>query len=368
MQSFQIILNRAYTSTTTSNTSGVSLVGDYYLYQNSNGGGVVNFSNVRGFLNDQKNIQITKDFFAYLTGSTTRAQTMNIVNSDQKLSNVFNDYYNRLIKSAKTGNQGPLISFENASNNISSNVDVNPSSLPGSTSNKNNFSITIVNSNDEEQGVKTSVNFTSNNSEQTSFEEISLNTLSSFNSVSSVENSPIIEVPKFSMTATIAKNLAGGFKSVEKIFYSAWASEITPSLTKNQIYSYAINQGMNTIPLSIKSGIIQTIEKPIWVDTTKEESYYVTVYIKRNTNQISRNDYSPNFVRIPKKTINSYPEYSAFTQNINENLSTKINTILSSFVRLNLETNESLFYASPSQIISSEPIDLGGGSSPSGSA
>lgn len=98
MQSIQILLNRSFTANTATVIQKPSLVDDYYVYQNSNGGGIVNFSNVRGFLNDTKNKQIINDFFAYLTGRTTREQTINIVSSDEKLADVFNDYYKRLTK------------------------------------------------------------------------------------------------------------------------------------------------------------------------------------------------------------------------------------------------------------------------------
>ena len=57
------------------------------------GGGITNPSNVRGFLNDDRNDLIINDFFSYLTGSTTTIEFAEIYNSDQKLSDVFNDYY-----------------------------------------------------------------------------------------------------------------------------------------------------------------------------------------------------------------------------------------------------------------------------------
>lgn len=57
------------------------------------GGGIVNPSNVRGFLSSDVNNIIINDFFSYLTGTTTTIEFAEIYNSDQKLSNVFNNYY-----------------------------------------------------------------------------------------------------------------------------------------------------------------------------------------------------------------------------------------------------------------------------------
>jgi len=57
------------------------------------GGGIVNYSNVRNFLNDDVNLIIINDFYTYLTGVTTQVEFGEIYSSDQKLSDVFNNYY-----------------------------------------------------------------------------------------------------------------------------------------------------------------------------------------------------------------------------------------------------------------------------------
>jgi len=57
------------------------------------GGGITNSSNVRGFLNNDNNDIIINSFFSYLTGTTTTSQFSEIYHSDQKLSEIFNDYY-----------------------------------------------------------------------------------------------------------------------------------------------------------------------------------------------------------------------------------------------------------------------------------
>lgn len=61
--------------------------------------GIVNESNVRAFLNDDSNEVIIRDFFSYLTASTTTVEFSEIFYSDKKLSNVFTEYYNSRILS-----------------------------------------------------------------------------------------------------------------------------------------------------------------------------------------------------------------------------------------------------------------------------
>jgi len=67
------------------------------------GNGIVNYSNVRNFLNNNDNLVIINDFYSYLTGATTTVEFGEIYNSDQKLSDVFNNYYN----SSVVNNQFP---------------------------------------------------------------------------------------------------------------------------------------------------------------------------------------------------------------------------------------------------------------------
>lgn len=100
MKNFEILLNNKYSATTQAFTTGLDLQNDYYVYVNKNGGGIVNQYNVRGYLNDSRNQQITNDFLAYLTGSTSADQALNILTADKKLSDTFNDYYQRVIISA----------------------------------------------------------------------------------------------------------------------------------------------------------------------------------------------------------------------------------------------------------------------------
>ena len=103
MQNFEIVLNKTFTAATQIINSGLQLDSDYFVYINSNGGGLVNPYNVRGYFNDPRNQQTTNDFFSYLTGHTSSFdQVINIISSDQKLSNVFNDYYLSYVLSSST--------------------------------------------------------------------------------------------------------------------------------------------------------------------------------------------------------------------------------------------------------------------------
>lgn len=349
MKSIQILLNRSFTANTVTVIQKPSLVDDYYVYQNFNGGGIVNFSNVRGFLNDTKNQQIIRDFFAYLTGRTTREQTINIVSSDEKLADVFNDYYQRLIKSARTTNlgNGPIFSSLNSSSqDVRGNSDIGPSfsvlnntsqdARDTPTSNSETISITIINTDNPTQDSR-SIAF----GESSSSDSRSSTSIGSSSSAFPFDNSsadssrdyvPPSVSPIYSMTATIAKNLSGGYRGLEKVFYHNWSNQ------------QAVFSGMENIPLSIRGGNLSFRNKNIWIDTTSEESYYVNIKISRSTNQISRNVYNPDFVSIAKKTISLYPEYSGLTDMTqSNNTSTRINSIINSFIDLNLETNENTF-------------------------
>lgn len=94
MQRHQLLINSNFSAQTTSVNSSLTTVGGYQVNNVQGlGGGIVNPSNVRGFLNSDVNEFIINDFFSYLTGSTTTNEFAVIYHSDQKLSDVFNDYY-----------------------------------------------------------------------------------------------------------------------------------------------------------------------------------------------------------------------------------------------------------------------------------
>lgn len=102
MQKHTILINLNFSGTTgntfVATSTTLSNVGTYQANNIQGlGGGITNASNVRGFLNDEANDFIINDFFSYLTGSTTTIEFAEIYNSDQKLSDTFNDYYDSSI-------------------------------------------------------------------------------------------------------------------------------------------------------------------------------------------------------------------------------------------------------------------------------
>ena len=105
MQKHRILMSSTgSTGSTTTVDSSMQVVNGYEINNIQGlGGGIVNYSNIRGFLNDSSNDIIINDFFSYLTGSTTTVEFAEIYNSDQKLADVFNNYY----QSSVVNNQLP---------------------------------------------------------------------------------------------------------------------------------------------------------------------------------------------------------------------------------------------------------------------
>lgn len=206
MKKFEILLNNFYTASTLSISSNLDLINDYYVYITKNGGGIVNQYNVRGYLNDQKNQQITNDFFAYLTGNTSQDQALNILGSNKKLSDVFNDYYQTII-------------------------------LSGSNS---------------------------------------------------------------SYTSIINQNLTGGSQIVGYTFNHPWSG-------------YAPYKQLTGITQDINGSTNLTQGTIIWDDYTTEQSYFVPVYLERGTNQLARYKFDICNALINKKTASFYLNFSGIT-------------------------------------------------------
>ncbi len=107
IQRHTILINPNFSAKTETVNSSLTTVGGYQVNNVQGlGGGIVNSSNVRGFLNDDVNEIIINDFFSYLTGSTTTVEFAEIYHSDQKLADVFNNYY----VSSILNNQAPSTS------------------------------------------------------------------------------------------------------------------------------------------------------------------------------------------------------------------------------------------------------------------
>lgn len=98
MQRHRLLINKSFSATTAAINSGLQNVNNYISNNIQGlGGGTVNASNVRGFLNDEANENLVDDFFSYLTGSTTVIEFAEIYNSDQKLADNFNNYYESVV-------------------------------------------------------------------------------------------------------------------------------------------------------------------------------------------------------------------------------------------------------------------------------
>lgn len=263
MKNFKLLLNNRFTATTQNINSELELQNNYYVYINKNGGGIVNQYNVRGYLNDSRNQQIINDFLTFLTGSTSQDQALNILTSDKKLSDTFNDYYQRVVISAT----------------------------------------------------------------------------------------------QISSTAIIDQNLTGANQITSYTFEHPWSG-------------YAPSKQLTGITQEIYGTINDTQSTTLLEDFTTEESYYVPVYLGRETHQLSRYSYDTCDVFINSKTAGFYPMFSGITNsyfgssnisniisNINDSseiislrsmnsilssstADTRIHTLLNCFVDINLEVNE----------------------------
>lgn len=107
IQRHKVLINKGFSASTEVPESSLVVFGNYQVNGPPGlGGGIVNPSTVRFFLNDDVNDYIINDFFSYLTGSTNTQEFSEIFHSDQKLSDVFNDYY----VTSVLGNQVPTTS------------------------------------------------------------------------------------------------------------------------------------------------------------------------------------------------------------------------------------------------------------------
>ncbi len=114
MQRHQILINKRFSAETSVQTTTMSGFGQSFIVDSNGyflnnvsglGDGIVNPTNVRAYLNDTANQKVISDFFSYLTGNTTQDQFREIFYSDQKLSNLFNNFY---IQSVLGGQQSSV--------------------------------------------------------------------------------------------------------------------------------------------------------------------------------------------------------------------------------------------------------------------
>lgn len=93
MQHQKIRLNPLLSGSTMPINGELRQFGGYYAYGNVLGGGIVNTFNVRQFLNDANNQALIDDFKSYLSRYTTESEMVQIIGSNEKLSEIFNEFY-----------------------------------------------------------------------------------------------------------------------------------------------------------------------------------------------------------------------------------------------------------------------------------
>lgn len=95
------ILLKSTTAETVSVESDLVLTNGYLAYSETIGGNVVNDLNVKDFLDNPSNEEIATDFFNFLQTNTTTDEFRAIFYNSQKLSNTFNDFYNKTIRTGQ---------------------------------------------------------------------------------------------------------------------------------------------------------------------------------------------------------------------------------------------------------------------------
>ncbi len=83
----------------TSEQSDLKLISGYFVYTSSFGGNLVDEFTVRNFLDNSNNEQLAIDFFNYLQSNYSRADFNELYYNNLKLANVFNDFYDRTVRS-----------------------------------------------------------------------------------------------------------------------------------------------------------------------------------------------------------------------------------------------------------------------------
>lgn len=123
MQKHTILMT--LTGDTISIDSNLDIVNGYEVnYIQSLGGGIVNYSNVKGFISDPNNSIIANDFRVYLQGNTSADEFNHIYASDDKLAAVFNSYY---ISSVINNQQSSTLAIDEALSSTTGVTIVNKS-------------------------------------------------------------------------------------------------------------------------------------------------------------------------------------------------------------------------------------------------
>lgn len=99
MISEEIRLVPELTGQTTSGESELKLRNGYFVYTSSFGGNLVNEFTVRDFLDNVNYEELATKFFNYLKDNFTKPDFTEIYYSNVKLANVFNDFYDKTVRS-----------------------------------------------------------------------------------------------------------------------------------------------------------------------------------------------------------------------------------------------------------------------------
>lgn len=126
MQQFKILLNPFLSgSTTTESAVGqqVILKNNYYVYSSEIGGDIVNDNNVKSFLDNDDNEELTLKFISYLQSNTTLQEFKDIFYDNKKLAAIFNEFYKNNITTvsksyAQINKQLSTLSADNSTNSL----------------------------------------------------------------------------------------------------------------------------------------------------------------------------------------------------------------------------------------------------------
>ena len=130
-QQYKILLNKRFSATTEDVNANIQYVDNYYINPQGESDKVVDQTNIRSFLSSENNQIVVKGFVGFMTANTIvnetylssggivftpTAEFKNIYYDDEKLAEVFNNYYNTTVLRGIQTSQDVL-------NNQSQNVD-----------------------------------------------------------------------------------------------------------------------------------------------------------------------------------------------------------------------------------------------------
>jgi len=105
MQTFQLLIKSNNLPEPKIDSGDLLLSNNYYTHRTIIGGEITNSINIMEFLNDTNNEKIASSFSLYLKSTITdKSKLDSILYDNNKLSEIFNDYYNKKIRLSQTPN------------------------------------------------------------------------------------------------------------------------------------------------------------------------------------------------------------------------------------------------------------------------